>query len=110
MYSSQVTFTGPSIPLRVADRPDEWDSHPIDALPVIPDWASHGLTWAPDVRRLGDGYVMYMTAQLADVEPATQCIGVAVADTTRRPLRPPARPPRVPARPTRLHRPALIRR
>lgn len=88
MYASQVRFRGPSIPLRVSDQIGHWSTHPVDALPVIPTWAAHGLTWAPDVRRIDDRYVMYMTAQLEGVERPTQCIGVAVADRPEGPFDP----------------------
>ncbi len=88
MYASQVRFEGPSVPLRVSDRIDRWDAPPIDALPVVPDWAAHGVTWAPDVRRVDDRYVMYLTAQLADATAPTQCIGVAQASRPEGPFDP----------------------
>lgn len=88
LYASQVRFTGASIPVRVSDEIGRWDAPAIDALPVLPDWAAHGQTWAPDVRRLGDRYVMYMTARFGAGEPPTQCIGVAVADRPEGPFDP----------------------
>jgi beta-xylosidase len=88
MYSSQLDFYDPSIELRISNDPLDWNVEPIDALPVIPAWASHGLTWAPDVIRVDDGYVMYMTAQLGGVQPDTQCIGIAVADRPEGPFHP----------------------
>lgn len=88
LYASQVRFTGASIPVRVSDEIGRWDAPPIDALPVLPAWAAHGHTWAPDVRRLGDRYVMYMTARFGAGEPPTQCIGVAVADRPEGPFAP----------------------
>jgi beta-xylosidase len=87
MYSSQVAFEGSSIELRISDDARQWEVQPINALPVIPTWAAHGLTWAPDVVRIEDGYVMYLTALMAGVEPKTQCIGVAVADRPEGPFR-----------------------
>jgi len=86
MYSSQVSFEGPSVELRASDDARQWDTQPIEVLPVIPEWAAYGWTWAPDVRRIEDEYVMYLTARLADVEPETQCIGVAVADRPEGPF------------------------
>jgi beta-xylosidase len=88
MYSSQVRFEGESVPLRISDDPRRWDGGTIDALPSVPLWASHGVTWAPDVRRIDDSYVMYLTAQVRDREPRTQCIGVAVGDRAEGPFAP----------------------
>lgn len=49
-----------------------------DALPVLPDWADPGKTWAPEVIALApDRYVMYPT--VADRASGRQCVAVAVA-------------------------------
>ncbi|MCU1373483.1 MAG: glycoside hydrolase, family 43, partial [Actinomycetia bacterium] len=54
-----------------------------DAMPVLPAWVSAGFTWAPDVRRIGDRYVLWFTAGVKDGRPdavrPTQCIGVATS-------------------------------
>jgi GH43 family beta-xylosidase len=49
-------------------------------MPVLPAWVDAGFTWAPDVRRIDDRYVMWFTARLKGYDPPTQCIGVAVSD------------------------------
>lgn len=49
-----------------------------DALPTVGDWAVPEATWAPDVARIGETWVLYYTARVADVAPPTQCIGAAV--------------------------------
>jgi len=55
-----------------------WTVLDTDALPDLPDWAIRGKTWAPDVSEPSPGhYVMYFAA--SDVDPMTQCIGVATA-------------------------------
>ncbi|ADV65804.1 glycoside hydrolase family 43 protein [Deinococcus maricopensis] len=48
-----------------------------DALPTLPAWASAGFTWAPEVIRIGEEYVLYFTARLAD--SPWQVIGTATA-------------------------------
>ena len=57
---------------------------PEDAFPDLPDWVQRGFTWAPDVRRVGDRWVMWFTAAnkrgRTDGVRFTQCIGVAVSD------------------------------
>jgi beta-xylosidase len=49
-----------------------------DALPRLPDWATPGKTWAPEVIQLvADRYVMYPT--VADRASGRQCVAAAVA-------------------------------
>lgn len=48
-----------------------------DALPKLPDWAAPGKTWAPEVLRIGDSYVLYFTAR--ERKSGLQCVGVAVS-------------------------------
>jgi len=52
-------------------------SKPHDAMPTLPPWAQRGFTWAPEVTRVGDGYVLYFTAR--DRKSHLQCIGAAKA-------------------------------
>lgn len=47
-----------------------------DGMPELGRWAHPGRTWAPEVIRIGDRYVMYYTADGGE----RQCVGVAVAD------------------------------
>ncbi len=65
--------------VRVARSEDlrDWELTDRDALPQLPGWVVKGKTWAPEVTRSGDRYVMYFTA--TNFEPALQCIGVATA-------------------------------
>lgn len=48
-----------------------------DALPKLPKWAAPGRTWAPEVLRTGNRYVLYFTAQ--ERTSGLQCIGVALS-------------------------------
>ena len=63
-----------------------------DALPDVGAWTTPEATWAPDVVRANDGWVLYYTARLADHRPPTQCIGAAVASVAEGPYRPAAQP------------------
>lgn len=46
-----------------------------DAMPVLPVWAERGWTWAPEVIRQGDRYLLYFTAR--EKASGRQCTGVA---------------------------------
>lgn len=59
-----------------------------DALPTVGAWAVPEATWAPDVARIGDGWVLFYTARLAEHLPDTQCIGAATAATPEGPYVP----------------------
>jgi hypothetical protein len=72
--------------LQVMHSPELTDwSDPVDPLPVLPDWAARGHTWAPSVARIGARYVMYYTVRHASA--GRQCISVATSDTPRGPFR-----------------------
>ena len=57
-----------------------------DALPRLPAWQSVevGKTWAPDVSRIGERYVMYYTGRSREL--GVQCVSVAVADRPEGPF------------------------
>jgi beta-xylosidase len=46
-----------------------------DAMPVLPSWAKPGWTWAPEVMKHGEDYLLYFTAREAKSD--RQCTGVA---------------------------------
>jgi Glycosyl hydrolases family 43 len=76
LYTSQGNQTGNNIP--VAAGPSLAALGPLgDAMPVLPAWAVPGFTWAPDVHRFGDHYVLYFTSIAAATDPADECIGIA---------------------------------
>ena len=74
LYSTQVGFL--NIPVATADDLATW-SAPVDALPVLPEWAEWGRTWAPGAVARPGGFVLYFAA----LSRATgrQCIGAATA-------------------------------
>lgn len=48
-----------------------------DAMPRLPEWAEPGRTWAPEVIRVGERYLLYFTAR--ERKSGLQCVGVASA-------------------------------
>jgi beta-xylosidase len=55
-----------------------------DAMPALPPWAGKGRTWAPEVIRVGNGYVLYFTAHSRKHD--RQCVGAAVAASPEGPF------------------------
>ena len=55
-----------------------------DAMPTLPPWAREGYTWAPEVMRIGERFVLYFTAKERD--SGLQCIGVAESGDPRGPF------------------------
>lgn len=93
LFSSQASFFGENVPLRVSGSLTEWQEPPIDALPVLPAWADDGFTWGPDVRRVGARYVLWFSAPLRSSGQAlTKCIGEAVSRSPYGPYRAGAQP------------------
>lgn len=46
-----------------------------DAMPVLPQWAERGWTWAPEVLKQGDRFLLFFTAR--ERASGRQCTGVA---------------------------------
>lgn len=46
-----------------------------DAMPLLPSWAERGWTWAPEVMKLDDRYLLFFTAR--EKASGRQCTGVA---------------------------------
>lgn len=58
---------------------------PVDAMPDLAGWVQKGRTWAPEVMKVGDKWLLFYTARNAARK--TQCIGLAVAADPRGPYR-----------------------
>ena len=58
-----------------------------DAMPGAPRWGTSqtGLTWAPEVLRINDQYVLYYTTR--DIASNRQCVGVATSAAPEGPFR-----------------------
>ncbi|MFC4639121.1 glycoside hydrolase family 43 protein [Deinococcus hohokamensis] len=84
-YHAYATNTGSAnVPHATSRNLLRWESAK-DAMPVLPAWAAGGRTWAPEVARVGQKYVLYYTAQHAD--SGRQCIGAATATSPAGPFR-----------------------
>ncbi len=72
--------------VQAATSPDlvHWARGP-DALPQLGVWAQAGSTWAPEVVRVGDAFVMFYVAH--DSRSGKQCIGRATAADAAGPFR-----------------------
>jgi beta-xylosidase len=55
-----------------------------DAMPDLPPWAREGWTWAPEVIRHEDHYLLYFTAK--ERSSQKQCVGVASSADPRGPF------------------------
>ncbi|HVA07474.1 MAG TPA: glycoside hydrolase family 43 protein [Acidimicrobiales bacterium] len=76
LFTSQNRVTA-NIPVRSGLKVGKWGLMS-DALHHLPPWAQPGYTWAPDVHRFGDHYVLYFTASTVPTADASmQCIGDA---------------------------------
>lgn len=64
-----------------------------DAMPTLPDWAEPGRTWAPEVMRVGERFVLYFTAR--ERRNGLQCVGIATAPDPLGPFVPVGREPLV---------------
>ena len=66
---------------------------PKDGMPVLASWVQGGKTWAPEVMKIGDKWMLYYTA--AHKKRGVQCVGVAVAAEPLGPFRDDAAEPMV---------------
>jgi beta-xylosidase len=57
----------------------------IDGMPVLASWVEEGRTWAPEVMKVGNQWLLYYTARSRSLK--TQCVGVAAAADPKGPFR-----------------------
>ena len=57
----------------------------LDGMPELAPWVKEGFTWAPEVMKIGDRWLLYYTANHRKRD--VQCLGVAAADNPRGPFR-----------------------
>ena len=89
---------GSNIQVARSDDLVSWERLP-DALPELAAWSGlttlfstllHSATWAPDVARIGDRYLLYYTTPAVDIPrpdgKPSQCISVAAADSPEGPF------------------------
>lgn len=91
-FIAYSTNRGINLPIATSRNLVDWDfvRDPADpkklrdGLPKLGAWAKEGLTWAPEVMKIGDRFVLYYTAR--DRRKDVQCIGVATAADPRGPF------------------------
>jgi len=83
-FIAYSTNNGPNVPIASSTDLVHWTfvgdpatGKQRDAMPNLGSWAKTGFTWAPEVLRLGDKFLLYYTA--SDRRKDAQCIGVAEA-------------------------------
>ena len=98
MYSSGFAGTGPNLPLRTFQKIELLGSAS-DAMPQSPAWAVRDKAlWGPDVRKVGNTYVMWYTAMWKKTMPTgglPRCIGWATSSSPYGPFVDPAPAPRI---------------
>ena len=91
LYTSHGDLAHVNVPVQDGSVLGRWG--PVrDAMPAPPPWAVPGFTWAPDVQRFGDHYVLYFTSVDARTRPLVECIGTAEGATPLGPFAPSAAP------------------
>lgn len=75
-YAYSTNGDGKNVPTAQSKNLADWTLAG-DAMPNLPSWARKGFTWAPEVMKVGSGYVLYFTARSRKND--IQCVGAAVA-------------------------------
>lgn len=94
LYAYATNAHGANVPMAFSADPAAWNLLAVpgdpgrvhDAMPTLPVWARHGRTWAPEVIRIGDSYILYFTAHHRGRDQ--QCVGAAVSRDPRGPFVP----------------------
>ena len=82
---------GLNVPVAVSRDLTNWrpagDSagNALDAMPALAGWVEKGRTWAPELMKVGNRWLLYYTAR--DRARKVQCIGIASAASPRGPFR-----------------------
>ncbi len=82
-FVAYSTNDGANVPVATSTDLVHWsfaagaDGKRRDAMPRLAPWVKPGFTWAPEVLRLGNRFLLYYTANHRQKD--VQCIGVAVA-------------------------------
>jgi len=86
-YAYATNTAGANVQVATSTDLVSWEQLEVDALPTLPDWATPGKTWAPEVTALADGtFALYFTT--AQTAPSAQCIGVATSADPLGPFEP----------------------
>lgn len=91
VYLSSDFDLNQNVPL-VVGRPGHWKTSSIDAVPTLPKWAATdpkkgGLSWEPEVYRVGAKYLMYFSPTIRYSLPVQHCIALATSTSPAGPFR-----------------------
>ena len=92
-FIAYSTNAGENLPMATSRNLVDWAAVPdparpgkrLDGMPTLAPWVKPGFTWAPEVMKIGNRWLLYYTANHRKRD--VQCIGVAVADNPRGPFR-----------------------
>jgi beta-xylosidase len=92
-YIAYATNAGINLPMATSRDLVSWSlvmdpANPgkrLDGMPALAPWVKEGFTWAPEVIRIGEAWMLYYTANHRKKD--VQCIGLAVADNPKGPFR-----------------------
>lgn len=81
-YATNAEADQANVQMAVSDDLVDWaplkrEGKLHDAMPVLPGWAQRGWTWAPEVLKQGDRFLLFFTAR--ERESGRQCTGVATS-------------------------------
>jgi beta-xylosidase len=83
MYLSSAFGNTQHVPM-VTGEPGHWSTNSVDAVPLLPQWATGGtpaseLTWSPAVYKVGRTFVIYLAPEVRGTVPAQHCIAVGTS-------------------------------
>jgi beta-xylosidase len=92
-FIAYATNTGINLPMATSRDLVSWTAvmdpadpkKRLDGMPVLAPWVKEGFTWAPEVMKVGDQWLLYYTSNHRQKD--VQCIGLATADNPKGPFR-----------------------
>jgi hypothetical protein len=94
--STALADRSQNIPL-LQGRPGHWSRSSTDAVPKLPRWATPrpsagGLSWEPEVYRIGRIYLMYFSPTIRNSLPVQHCVALATSRSPSGPFAVQSRP------------------
>ena len=90
-FIAYATNSGINLPMLTSRDLVTWtpvvgtDGKRLDGMPHLAPWVEEGRTWAPEVMRVGNRWLLYYTARHRARK--VQCLGIAAADNPKGPFR-----------------------
>jgi beta-xylosidase len=88
-YATNASGDRANVPMARSDNLVDWKliaegDKLHDAMPQLPSWVRRGLTWAPEVIKTKEGFVLHFTAR--DKKSDLQCLGTAFSTSPMGPF------------------------